>query len=136
MRAVLDTGPLLAAASRRDLQHDVCARLLARKDLTIIVPLFVIVETAFLIGSRVGPDAESRFLVRAGGLDLDYPYPDDWPRIASLVQRYRDFPLGGIDASIVATAERLGSSTILTLDRRHFQAVRPGHVAAFDLLPE
>jgi predicted nucleic acid-binding protein len=56
-------------------------------------------------------------------------------RIAELVARYRDLPLGTVDASVVATAERLGVNDIATVDRRHFTGVRPAHVAAFTLLP-
>ncbi len=59
----------------------------------------------------------------------------DWLRIAELVSRYRDLPLGIVDASIIAAAERIGVTTIATLDRRHFGVVRPAHVAAFELLP-
>jgi hypothetical protein len=39
------------------------------------------------------------------------------------------------DASVVATAERLGEPNVATLDRRHFTVVRPAHVEAFTLLP-
>jgi uncharacterized protein len=42
---------------------------------------------------------------------------------------------GTVDASIVATAERLGIREIATVDRRHFTVVRPDHVDAFTLLP-
>jgi hypothetical protein len=35
----------------------------------------------------------------------------------------------------MAAAERLGVSTIATLDRRHFSVVRPRHVETFELLP-
>jgi predicted nucleic acid-binding protein len=59
----------------------------------------------------------------------------DWLRIAELVARYDDLPLGTVDASIVAAAERLGIRTIATLDRRHFGVVRPRHADAFDLVP-
>lgn len=59
----------------------------------------------------------------------------DWLRIAELVARYRDLPLGTVDASVVTAAERLGITEIATLDRRHFTVVRPVHVGAFTLLP-
>lgn len=55
--------------------------------------------------------------------------------MADLVERYADFPLGGSDASVIAIAERLSITTILTTDRRHFAAVRPAHIEAFTLLP-
>jgi uncharacterized protein len=59
----------------------------------------------------------------------------DWLRIAELVSRYRDLPLGTVDASVVAAAERLGITEIATLDRRHFSIVRPVHTGSFELLP-
>ena len=49
--------------------------------------------------------------------------------------KYGDFPLGGAYASIGALAERLGIETIVTLDDRHFRALRPRHRQAFRLLP-
>jgi predicted nucleic acid-binding protein len=61
--------------------------------------------------------------------------PTDTLRIAELVARYHDLPLGTVDASVVAAAERLGASEVATLDRRHFTVVRPSHIEAFQLLP-
>jgi uncharacterized protein len=57
------------------------------------------------------------------------------PWIAELVARYRDLPLGTIDASVVATAERLAVNEIATTDRRHFSVVRPANADSFELLP-
>jgi uncharacterized protein len=56
-------------------------------------------------------------------------------RVVELVARYHDLPLGTVDASVVAAAERLGVTEIATVDRRHFSVVRPQHAAAFALLP-
>jgi predicted nucleic acid-binding protein len=55
--------------------------------------------------------------------------------MAELVVAYGDLPLGTVDASIVAAAERLNVGVIATLDRRHFSVVRPAHIDNFDLLP-
>jgi predicted nucleic acid-binding protein len=46
-----------------------------------------------------------------------------------------DLPLGTVDASIVAAAERLRVIEIATVDRRHFSVVRPNHAPAFELVP-
>ena len=67
---------------------------------------------------------------------MEAPLREDWARISELVYRYRDFPLGGTDASVIALAERLETDLIITLDRRHFATVRPRHVPAFRILPE
>ena len=102
-----------------------------------MVPELVIAEVVYLLATRLGPDAEVRFLgdLAAGNLLAEPVDPGDWLRIAELVNSYRDLPLGGVDASVIATAERLGLSEVATLDRSHFTVVRPSHVAAFALLP-
>ncbi|GAB3997711.1 hypothetical protein GCM10029992_21470 [Glycomyces albus] len=56
-------------------------------------------------------------------------------RIAELVERYADLPLGAVDASVVALAERLDIREVATIDHRHFNIVRPAHAEAFSLLP-
>ncbi len=60
----------------------------------------------------------------------------DYRRSAELVAIYRDLPLGAVDAMVVAIAERLGITTVATIDRRHFSIVRPSHVRHFELLPD
>ena len=59
----------------------------------------------------------------------------DWLRIGELVWQYRDLPLGTVDASVVAAAERLLISSVATLDRRHFAVVQPAHLESFALVP-
>ena len=91
----------------------------------------------YLLGTRLGPEAEIRFLgdLAAGNLIAEPVLASDWIRIAELTGAYRDLPLGAVDASVVATAERLGERQVMTLDRRHFPVVRPRHTDALELLP-
>lgn len=90
-----------------------------------------------LLSRAGGDEAEVRLLgdFAAGALLLGPVEPADLLRIAELVAIYRDLPLGTVDASVVAAAERLGAPAIATLDRRHFGVVRPAHIEAFELLP-
>ncbi len=46
--------------------------------------------------------------------------------MAELVRTYADLPLGAVDASVLAVAERLRLTDVATLDRRHLTIVRPG----------
>jgi predicted nucleic acid-binding protein len=133
--AIVDAGPLYAAADADDEDHPACRAALARPDLQLIVPALAIAEAAYFVGRRLGAAAESRFLRGIGKLDVEGPSRDDFARIAELVERYADFPLGGTDASVIALAERCDAAIILTLDRRHFAAVKPLHRKAFQLLP-
>jgi predicted nucleic acid-binding protein len=103
----------------------------------LIVPTLVITEVTYLLDTRLGWEAEVRFLadVSGGDLILEPVEPADTLRIAELVARYHDLPLGTVDASVVAAAERLDVKEVATTDRRDFAVVRPAHTEAFDLLP-
>ncbi len=78
---------------------------------------------------------EARFVTALADFDVRAPEPSDWIRIGALVNQYADFPLGGVDASVVVLAERLRTRVIITLDRRHFGAVRSAAGQPFELLP-
>lgn len=99
--------------------------------------MLVVTEVTYLLGSRLGPRAEARFLadLAAGNFIPEPVDAGDWLRIAELVHRYGDLPLGTVDASIIAASERLKTTEVATLDWRHFSVVRPKHVPALTLLP-
>ncbi len=101
------------------------------------MPTLVITEVVYLLGTRLGAEPEVRFLgdLADGAFSVEPVAAADWIRIAELVARYRDLPLGTVDASVVTTAERLAIGEIATFDRRHFSVVRPCHADAFTLLP-
>ena len=86
----------------------------------------MITEVTYLLATRLGVEAEVRFLgdLAAGNLLPEPVAAGDWLRIAELVARYRDLPLGTVDASVFAAAERLGVAEIATLDHRHFTVVQ------------
>jgi uncharacterized protein len=134
---VVDAGPLYAAADRGDRHHQACVAVLRDAADPVVVPALVVTEVAYLLGDRLGARAEARFArsLGRGELLVECPTPADWGRISELCETYADLPLGVVDASVIAAAERLGASDIATLDRRHFPAVRPAHREAFTLLP-
>lgn len=136
MQVIVDANALFAAADADDSQHETVLSVLDRPDLTLVVPTMVVAEATYLIERKFGPVIEARFLAGMIDFEVEAPLREDWARISELVYQYRDFPLGGADASVIALAERLDTDTIITLDRRHFSVVRPRHVPAFRLLPE
>ena len=134
---VVDTSVLYAAVDRSDRNHERCVNVLA-SDVATAVPAPVLVETCLLADRLRQPIAVERVLASVVDgtvlvVDLD---GEDYARVRSLVIQYDDLPLGMVDASVVAVAERLEQDTIATLDRRHFSVVRPSHVPAFTLVPE
>jgi uncharacterized protein len=134
---LVDTGPLVAIANVRDAAHVACMRLLEDIPGPLLVPAPVLTEVCYMLESRCGPTLEAEFLTDAaeGVLELIDLTRADLARMAELVRTYDDLPLGAVDASVVATAERLGITNLATLDRRHFSIVRPNHASAFNLFP-
>lgn len=135
MTTLFDTGPLVAAIDRSDRHHARCAAFLETAPRPLIVPTTVIVEVCWLVEER--PDVEAAFLtaIAAGEFTHAPITADDLARMADLVRTYADLPLGAVDASVIAIAERLNLKDVATLDRKHFTVVRPSHANALNLLP-
>lgn len=133
--AVVDAGPLYATADAGDSAHAASRAALERADLQLVLPALVVAEATYFVAARLGANAESAFLRGLATLEIEAPSAGDIERMADLVEEYADLPLGGTDASVVALAERLQAPIVITLDRRHFQTIRPRHREAFELLP-
>ena len=135
---IWDTGPLFAAADVDDRDHSRCVELMRRTPVPLLMPVPVLTEVGYLLEREKGARAEAEFLrsIRMGQVVIVPLTAADLDRMVELVEAYGDFPLGLVDASVVAVAERLNADAIATLDRRHFSVVRPRHLPAFKLLPE
>jgi predicted nucleic acid-binding protein len=119
----LDTSGVLALLSRRDPAHEATAALLGADPGPYLVPAATLGEIGDFVESRLGVRVLDGFLadLAEGALDLDCGR-DDFERIRELVARYDDLPLGLVDASVIACAERSGGR-VLTLDVRDFGVV-------------
>jgi predicted nucleic acid-binding protein len=135
MLAVVDTGPLYASLDLDDDDHEASVEALSTPGVRLVIPVLAVAEVGYLAATRLGPDVEATFMATLTDLDVEAPLPQEWTRIAELIRQYASFPLGATDASVVALAERLQTPHVITLDRRHFHAVRPGHCDALQLLP-
>ena len=60
---------------------------------------------------------------------------NDLDRTAQILERYADSRVDFVDATVAAVADNRQITTILTLDRRDFQIVRPKHAPHFEILP-
>ena len=93
-------------------------------------------ELDYMLRELIGIDAELDLLdnLARGAYTLEPFTVADIRRCQELIATYRDLNLGIVDAAVVATAERLGIRNVLTVDERHFRAVRPKS-GYFTLLP-
>jgi uncharacterized protein len=132
---IVDTGPLVAVADASDPDHQRCLQLLESHRGPLVTTVFVIAEAGWLIRRQLDSTAEA-LLYRAiseAQLNVEELTGSDWARIADLVVIYADIGLDAADASVIAIAERLGQTTIATLDERDFRIVRPVNTESFHL---
>ena len=136
MPVILDTSGAIALLNAADDAHEACVRA-AAADVQLIVPPLTLVELDHWCGRSGAGLAFTRFLgdIRDGSYELASLSVADVQRALDLTEQYRDLELGIVDASVVALAERLQITNVMTLDRRDFSVVRPRHCAALTLLP-
>lgn len=134
---IADTSGLLALFNSAEPEHDAVRRALDEIEGPLVVSPFVLAELDHLVATRAGSDAELAVLeeLSGGAYDLAHLEDSDLSRCASVIARYDDQAVGVADASIVVLADRYRTREVLTLDRRHFDVLRPLSGGRFKVLP-
>jgi predicted nucleic acid-binding protein len=134
---VLDTGGLLAALDANEELHGRCVAALASAKPPRVLSPFVLAELDYLIGTRVGQEAQVALLdeVVRGVYQLDALSAEDIDRARQIIKRYADLRIGLADASVVVLAQRHGALDLLCTDERHFRSLRGPGGKPFRLLP-
>ena len=135
---ILDTGPVLALLDSGDPAHDACVAMVESLGEDLVVPSLVLVEIDYWVLKLLGSEAWEVFVsdVAGGAYRLEGLAERDLERSAELERTYSNMDLGLVDASVIATCERLGEAKVATLDRRDFSVVAPRHCTRLRLLPE
>lgn len=96
----------------------------------------VVPEVCSLLHARLGPRAERLFIesLAQGELAVEPLERRDLARAAAVLSKRPE--LGFVDATVIATAERLSVTRLATTDRRHFGSVRLERGGRLQLLPE
>jgi predicted nucleic acid-binding protein len=135
--ALLDTSFLLAMTNVKDRNHSRVLEVAKTIDDVLVLPVTVLPEASYLIGSRLGHRVMRQFLsgLVTGDVVLETITITDLKRVTEILEEYADSRLDFVDATIMAIAERLDVTRILTLDRRDFTIIRPKHQSHFEILP-
>jgi len=135
--SLIDTGFLFAVFDEKDSHHENCGEVFGREIMTAILPDVVLPEIAYLILRELNVKTLVEFLraVAGGEYSVERTTESDLERAAEILEKYDDNNIDLVDAVIFAMAERLKIEKILTVDRRYFGVFKPGHCAAFQLLP-
>jgi predicted nucleic acid-binding protein len=135
---ILDTGGLYAYLDYDDAEHGRVRGVVDADPGPFILSPFVLAEADYLVQTRMGVDKECLLLdqVDAGVYTLVTFGDEDVAQAAGLVRQYADLGIGLTDASVAVVAARYRTVDLLSLDQRHFRAMRPLRGGdAFRLLP-
>jgi len=134
---IVDTSALLAYFDRDEPDHAAVARVVESADEPLVVSPFVVAELDYLVATRLGVAAELAVLGELAGGAWDLPAfgTDDLAEARAVVERDADQAIGVADASNVVLAARYGTRMIATLDRRHFDVLRPSAGGRFTVVP-
>ena len=136
MTVIADTGFVVSVVNTEDRYHRACQTLYAKQNKIYLVQP-ALTEVAYLLRHDIESNYVTSFLERLQRslYELVALTPEDIRRTAEILRKYNDSRIDFVDAGIVAVAERLEITRILTLDHRDFGLIRPNHTPYFELLP-
>ncbi|CAN5532310.1 type II toxin-antitoxin system toxin ribonuclease C26 [soil metagenome] len=134
---ILDTSGLFAFFDTSDRHHNEVAEVMAQRDGPFTISPFVIAELDYLVATRLGTEEQLAMLREIGSGAYDHAPLDEgqFSRAVAVVERYRDLDIGITDASLVVLAGSHPTNEVLTIDERHFRALRTEGGEPFRLLP-
>jgi uncharacterized protein len=134
---LLDTSGLLAWIDADQRQHAAVVSAMVAATPPYLLSPFVLAELDYLLSTRVGRAAELALLaeVERGGFQLEEVSAADVGAARRVLERYHALDVGLADASLLVLAERHQVWDLLTLDERHFRALRGARGKRFRLWP-
>ncbi len=134
---LVDSCGLLAALSPDQRSHKDCAKVLTKNKGLLFLSPFVLAELDYLVTKLAGIPKELTLLreVERGAYDLAPFELADIKRAREIIEQYSDLGIGLADASIVVLSEKQNVLDLLTLDHRHFRALRGAGGKPFRILP-
>lgn len=134
-RGLIDTSAILALLDRGDPRHGKCLEALKSVDLPLGTTEAVLAELFYFVGENQQIRKYAWGFVRSSLTEITSMNADDLPHLEALMEKYADRPMDYADATLVRAGERLGLTTILTLDRADFQTYRMAGKRKFTVLP-
>ena len=116
MRAVVDTGPLVAFFDRSERYHHWTADRIEELDAPLLVCEPVLTETIYLL-ARFPQAQDALFgLLQNGAVSVAFRLEEHVGALHRLLRKYRDTPMSLADACVVRMAEIHEGHCVLTLD--------------------
>jgi predicted nucleic acid-binding protein len=134
-RWLVDTGPFVAYLDSADPWHGAVTARLDGFTGQLATTSAVVTEVMYFVSDAPeGPMAFAELLVGASAQVVEAMQPSQILTAASLMRKYADTPMDFADATLVALADQVGVTEILTLDRRGFSTYRTATGRKFRLV--
>lgn len=135
VRALADTGALLACLDRSDPWHERCRDAFDQFRLPLSTSCAVLTEFFHLFGDNPREVELAWSFIRSGAVTVLSISNGDLPDIEALMRKYRDRPMDFADATLVHLAHRESLSTVFTVDHDDFETYRVAGRKRLRILP-
>ena len=135
VRALADTGALLAYLDRTDPWHQRCRDTFGHLRLPLSTSSAVLTELFHLVGDNPREVELAWAFILSGAVTVFAISDQDLPDIESLMRKYHDRPMDFADATLVHLAQREAFSTVFTIDHDDFETYRVAGRKRLRILP-
>jgi predicted nucleic acid-binding protein len=120
LKAIADTGFLVAIANRRDQYHDWAVNLLAELQTPLLTSEAVLSETAFHLQSS----RTALLMVESGLVRIAINPEREWPELLRLAEQFDDQRPDLADLCVIRLSEIYPIHKVLTVDGSDFRVYR------------
>lgn len=135
IKALADTGALVALLDRNDRWHSICVNTFEKLLLPLLTSTAVLTELFHLIGDNKHDVKTTWRFIHSGAISVEPIHDSDLITLNRLMDKYADRPMDFADATLVLLAQRLSLNTIFTVDFNDFETYRIEKQKRFRILP-
>lgn len=135
IKALADTGALLALLDGNDRWHRACADAFVNLHLPLITSTAVLTELFHLVGDSKHEIKATWAFIRSGAISIAPIQDTDLPELDQLMAKYADRPMDFADATLVLLARKQSLNTVFSVDFNDFETYRIKGRQRFRILP-
>lgn len=135
IKALADTGALLALLDTNDRWHQPCRNVFTNFHLPLITSTAVLTELFHLVGDNEHEVKATWRFVSSGAVSIAPIQDSNLAQLDRLMDKYANRPMDFADATLVLLAQQLSLSTVFTIDFNDFKTYRITGKKRFRILP-
>jgi predicted nucleic acid-binding protein len=116
IRAIVDTGPLVAFLDTRDPRHAWAQETFDSAKLPLLTCEAVLAEACFVLGQAQNRQNAVMGLMSRGVVAVDFRLSPNFEAVRKLMAKYANVPMSLADACLVRMSELDGRASVVTFD--------------------